>query len=58
MQYRSVRKKSFFDWDWLDEKPAPVTVYETDDYETGLCDKDGNPIVRVREPIGFKLNES
>lgn len=29
------------------------TVLESEDFNTGLLDKDGNPIFRTMSPIGF-----
>lgn len=31
------------------------TVIEADPVKTGLLDKNGNPLVRMTHPIGFKL---
>lgn len=34
--------------------PSPITVFEREEPQlTGLLDRDGRPLVRVREPIGY-----
>lgn len=41
--------------DWLDAEPMieGKTVHEREPVNTGLLDKNGNPIFRVTSPIGF-----
>lgn len=41
--------------EWDDEKPMleGKTVHEQEPVKTGILDKDGNPIFRVMDQIGF-----
>lgn len=43
--------------EYSDDVPLTMaqTVIEPDPVKTGILDKNGNPIVRVTRPIGFKL---
>jgi hypothetical protein len=56
-RYAIRSKPRAADCGWYDDAPMlpALTVYETrDDAEyTGLLDKDGHEIVRLREPMGF-----
>lgn len=33
----------------------PVTIFEIDEQHSGLVDEKGRPLVRRKEPLGFKL---
>lgn len=41
--------------DWLDDRPMLPAIVTHDDpvEESGLVDKDGNKLVRRRDPVGF-----
>lgn len=41
--------------DWSDDKPMleGKTIFEPEPVKTGLLDKDGQPLYRVRASIGF-----
>lgn len=59
-RYVIIRKPQRLDW--VDEYgPTPVqapTVFVSEDpVPTGLKDKDGNDLYRVREPVGFIVKD-
>lgn len=51
MRYVAIRPRA----EWNDESPMleGKTVHEREPVNTGILDKDGNPIYRVMSPIGF-----
>ena len=57
MKYISRKPKADYDEDaYWDNGPMinQITVDDRDDYEpTGLLDKDGNELCRVRQKVGF-----
>ena len=50
-RYTSRPRSDWWDDDWTaDRQPTTVTVHEEDDpVNTGILDKDGNPIYRMPE---------
>lgn len=47
-----------YEWELAAPHPSTLTVYEPEEARrTGLLDIDGNPLVRQREPIGFKVTK-
>lgn len=45
-----------FDLDALQPMHTTCTVHEPDPEPTGLLDQYGHPLIRQREPIGFRLS--
>ena len=53
-----LKKKSWIDMDYTDDIGATATIfYEGDNIESGLLDKYGNPLIKVKNPIGFYPNK-
>jgi len=46
------------DWQWIEEAiPVGTTVHEQPTSYTGILDKDGQPIYREKEPLGFGMRQ-
>lgn len=52
------KRTAYWDGDVGEVYEREVTVYDDDlPQETGLLDADGNPLYRLRDPIGFDLGQ-
>lgn len=57
MRYTTRPKATYWD-DSVEEliiNPETITVDDEDCIYTGLLDRHGNELVKMRDPIGFKL---
>ncbi len=53
---RYVSRRTAFDDEYYPSPPlfTSIDVYENGPTDTGLLDAQGNPIFRVKDPIGFR----